>query len=34
MEFNLDGSIRPIDPMVPAFQPGDTGEPLVDGRGR
>jgi beta-xylosidase len=34
MEFNPDGSIRPIDPMVPAFQPGDTGEPLVNGRGR
>jgi len=34
MEFNLDGSIRPIDPMVPAFQPGDTGEPIVNGRGR
>jgi beta-xylosidase len=34
LEFNPDGSIRPIDPMVPAFQPGDTGEPLVNGRGR
>lgn len=28
MEFNPDGTIRPMDPMVPAFQPGDIGEPI------
>ncbi len=33
MEFNADGSIKPMDPLTPAFRPGDTGEPLVDGKG-
>ncbi|HEY8933219.1 MAG TPA: family 43 glycosylhydrolase [Rariglobus sp.] len=34
MEFNPDGSIKPIDPMITPFKPGDRGEPLVNGRGR
>jgi beta-xylosidase len=34
MEFNEDGSIKPMDPLTVPFQPGDVGEPLVDGRGR
>lgn len=34
MEFNADGSIKPMDPLQPAFAPGDPGEPLVNGRGR
>lgn len=33
MEFNPDGSIKPMDPMVAPFQPGDIGEPLVNGKG-
>ena len=28
MEFNDDGTIKPMDPLVPAFQPGDPGEPI------
>ena len=28
MEFNPDGTIKPMDPMVPAFRPGDKGEPV------
>jgi beta-xylosidase len=34
MEFNPDGSIRPMDPMTVPFRPGDAGEPIVNGRGR
>lgn len=34
MEFNPDGSIRPMDPMKAPFQSGDEGEPLVNGKGR
>jgi beta-xylosidase len=34
MEFNPDGSIKPMDPMKPAFLPGDRGEPLVNGKGQ
>ncbi len=34
MEFNADGTIRPMDPMSPAFKPGDIGEPLTNGKGR
>lgn len=34
MEFDADGNILPMDPMQPAFRPGDVGEPLVNGRGR
>lgn len=34
MEFNPDGTIKPIDPLSPAFPPGSTGEPLVNGKGR
>jgi hypothetical protein len=34
MEFNPDGTIKPIDPLVPAFPPGSAGEPLVNGKGR
>lgn len=29
MEFDADGNIKPMDPMVPAFQPGDPGEPVI-----
>jgi hypothetical protein len=28
MEFDADGNIKPMDPMIPAFQPGDVGEPI------
>lgn len=34
MEFNPDGSIKPMDPLQPAFPPGSIGEPLVNGKGR
>jgi beta-xylosidase len=34
MEFNEDGSIKPMDPMTTAFQPGDIGEPIANGKGR
>jgi beta-xylosidase len=34
MEFNPDGSIKPMDPMVAPFQPGDVGEPIINGKGR
>jgi beta-xylosidase len=33
MEFNADGTIKPMDPLVPAFRPGSLGEPLLGGRG-
>ncbi|HWC59463.1 MAG TPA: family 43 glycosylhydrolase, partial [Verrucomicrobiae bacterium] len=33
MEFNADGTIKPMDPMVQVFQPGDRGEPIVNGKG-
>lgn len=29
MEFNPDGTIKPVDPLVPAFAPGSCGEPLA-----
>ncbi|MGC3956746.1 MAG: family 43 glycosylhydrolase [Verrucomicrobiota bacterium] len=29
MEFDADGNIKPMDPMIPAFKPGDAGEPAV-----
>lgn len=32
MEFNPDGSIREIDPLVPAFPAGSPGEPLPAAR--
>lgn len=28
MEFDADGSIRPMDPLVAPFKPGDKGEPI------
>ena len=34
MEFNLDGTIKPMDPLTSPFKPGDIGEPLVRGQGR
>lgn len=34
MTFDADGNIQPMDPMTAAFQPGDVGEPIVDGKGR
>jgi len=34
MIFAADGSIRPMDPLVPAVAPGADGEPLQGGRGR
>lgn len=33
MNFNADGSIQPVDPLVPAFRPGDVGEPITNGKG-
>jgi hypothetical protein len=33
MEFNADGSIKPMDPMVAPFKAGDVGEPITNGRG-
>lgn len=33
MEFNADGTIKPMDPMMPAFPPGSKGEPITNGRG-
>jgi hypothetical protein len=29
MEFNPDGTIRPMDPMSAPFAPGDRGEPVT-----
>lgn len=34
MEFNPDGTIRPVDPLETAFPPGSPGEPLLNGVGR
>src|SRR5262245_9591734 len=34
MEFNPDGSIKPMDPMITPFKPGDIGGPLTNGKGR
>lgn len=34
MEFNPDGTSKPMDPMKPAFPPGSIGEPIVNGKGR
>jgi Glycosyl hydrolases family 43 len=34
MEFNEDGTIKPMDPLRPAFEPGSQGEPLVNGKGK
>lgn len=34
MKFDEKGAILPMDPMTTPFQPGDEGEPLVDGKGR
>jgi beta-xylosidase len=33
MDFNPDGSIKPMDPLQPAFPTGSAGEPVVNGRG-
>lgn len=33
MEFNPDGSIKPMDPLTTPFKPGDIGEPIVNGKG-
>ena len=33
MTFDAQGNILPMDPMQPAFQPGDIGEPIVGGKG-
>ena len=33
MEFNADGPIQPMDPLVPAFPPGSIGEPIINGKG-
>jgi beta-xylosidase len=32
MEFNEDGTIKPMDPMVSPFKPGDKGEPITLGK--
>jgi beta-xylosidase len=29
MEFNPDGSIKPVDPLAPVFPPGSPGEPVA-----
>ena len=34
IEFNPDGTIKPMDPMVPTFAPGSVGEPIVNGKSR
>jgi hypothetical protein len=34
MEFNPDGTIKPVDPLLTAFQAGDPGEPISGGSGR
>lgn len=33
MEFTSNGAIKPMDPMKAAFESGDTGEPIMNGRG-
>lgn len=33
MTFDVQGNILPMDPMQPAFQPGDIGEPIIGGKG-
>jgi len=33
MEFNPDGTIKPMDPMATVFPPGSMGEPIMNGRG-
>ncbi len=33
MEFDADGNILPMDPLTTPFEPGDIGEPIVDGKG-
>lgn len=33
MEFNEDGTIKPVDPLAPAFPAGSSGEPIVAGKG-
>jgi len=33
MTFDVQGNILPMDPMQPAFQPGDIGEPIVGSKG-
>lgn len=32
MEFNPNGTIKPMDPMNPAFKPGVLGEPVTLGK--
>jgi beta-xylosidase len=34
MEFDSQGGILPMDPLVAPFKPGDVGEPLINGKGR
>lgn len=31
MEFNPDGTIKPMDPMIAPFHTGDSGEPITPG---
>ncbi|MFT4177293.1 MAG: family 43 glycosylhydrolase [Luteolibacter sp.] len=33
MEFDEQGNILPMDPMVQTFKPGDRGEPIIQGKG-
>lgn len=33
MEFNPDGTIKPMDPLVVPFKSGDKGEPIINGKG-
>jgi hypothetical protein len=33
LEFNADGTIKPMDPLTTPFKAGDVGEPIVNGHG-
>ncbi len=33
LEFNDDGTIKPVDPLAPTFPAGSPGEPIVNGKG-
>ena len=34
MGFNPDGTIKRMDPLIPAFTPGSAGEPIINGKGK
>lgn len=33
MEFDADGVIKPMDPLMTPFEPGEVGEPIKNGKG-